>query len=134
VDSLAGGSNARFRVVATEGINIGYAGTPAIIVPEQAPFVVITDPVAGQTFIPGALVVMQGSATDMEDGGLPDAALNWSSDRQGALGAGPSLPTNSLTPGKHVISLTATDSSGKFTSTSVTIFIGYARYLPGISR
>jgi len=134
VDSLAGGSNTRFRVVATDGINIGYAGTPAIIVPEQAPFVVITDPVAGQTFIPGALVVMQGSATDMEDGGLPDAALNWSSDRQGALGAGPSLPTNSLTPGKHVISLTATDSSGKFTSTSVTIFIGYARYLPGISR
>ena len=131
VNSLAGGTDARFRVVANDGLDIGSDETKApISVPDQAPFVVISNPANGATFVPGALIVFQGSATDMEDGTLPDGALVWSSDRQGVLGTGPSLPTNTLLPGPHVIKLTATDSKGQASTLTVGVFIGTRIYLP----
>ncbi len=131
VDSLAGGSNGRFRVVASDGVNTGFDETDGLItVPDKAPFAVITHPVAGQSFLPGALVVLQGMGTDLEDGTLPDGALTWSSDRQGILGNGPSLPVNSLAPGRHVITLAVSDSQGQTTTEIATIFIGYREYAP----
>lgn len=131
VNSLAGGADTRFRVVANDGLDIGFDETDApISVPDQAPFVVISNPTNGQTFIPGALIVFQGSATDMEDGTLPDEALVWSSDRQGVLGVGPSLPSNTLKPGPHVIQLTATDSKGHTSTLTIGVYIGSRLYLP----
>jgi len=68
VDSLAGGSDGRFRVIASDGVNIGFDETDGpISVPDKAPFAVITHPVAGQSFIPGALVVLQGMGADLEE-------------------------------------------------------------------
>ena len=58
----------------------------------------------------------------------------WSDDVQGGLGIGPSVPINNLTPGKHTITLTATDSYGISTSTSVTIDVAYPIYLPQVKR
>jgi hypothetical protein len=80
------------------------------------------------------LLVLQGTATDLEDGGLPDGALHWSSDVQGSLGDGPSLPLVALMPGPHVITLTALDSHGQTTSVEVPIYIGYATYLPVVLK
>lgn len=135
VDSLAGGSDVRFRVVATDGLNIGYDETDeAISVPNKAPDVVILHPADNGVFAPGALVVLQGKATDMEDGTLADGVLHWSSDVQGSLGIGPSLPLNHLDPGEHVITLTATDSLGISSSESVTILIGHRAHLPIILK
>jgi len=135
VNSLAGGSDTRFRVVANDGIDIGFDETDGpISVPDQAPFVVISNPANGQAFAPGALIVFQGSATDMEDGTLPDGALVWSSDRQGVLGTGPSLPQNTLQPGLHVIKLTATDSKGHASVLTTGVFIGSRTYLPVIMK
>ncbi|MCB0144629.1 MAG: hypothetical protein KDE50_32405, partial [Caldilineaceae bacterium] len=68
-------------------------------------------------------VVLEGSALDLEDGRLDDSVMNWSSDKQGALGAGPSVAVNNLQLGTHVITLTATDSNGNTGSASVTITI-----------
>lgn len=131
VDSLAGGSDVRFRVVATDGINTGHDETDAAIsVPNKAPEAIITGPVMGHVVTPGALVVLQGTATDLEDGGLPDEALQWSSDRQGGLGTGPSVALNSLEAGEHTITLTAIDSNGQTASASVEIFVGHRVYLP----
>ncbi|MFQ5858059.1 MAG: hypothetical protein ACE5LU_20840, partial [Anaerolineae bacterium] len=131
VDALAGGSDVRFRVVATDGVNTAYDETDeAISVPNKAPFAIITNPVAGETFAPGTLVVLQGTATDLEDGGLPDSALHWSSDRQGGLGIGPAVPVNTLQSGEHNIILTAVDSHGQTASVSVPIFVGHRVYLP----
>jgi hypothetical protein len=133
VDTLAGGSDVRFRVVATDGVNIGYDETDALItVPNKAPYAIITNPRDGQAFLPGALVVLQGTANDLEDGGLSDSALRWSSDRQGELGIGPSTALNTLVPGEHAITLTTTDSYGQQTNVSVGLFIGYRRYLPNV--
>jgi hypothetical protein len=135
VNSLAGGVDTRFRVVANDGIDIGFDETQGpISVPDQAPFVGISNPSNGQAFAPGALIVFQGSATDMEDGTLPDAALSWSSDRQGVLGTGPSLPLNTLQPGLHTIKLTATDSKGHASVLSIGVFIGSRTYLPVIMK
>lgn len=135
VNSLAGGANARFRVVANDGVDIGFDETDGpISVPDQVPFVVISNPSNGQAFVPGGLIIFQGSATDMEDGTLPDEVLVWSSDRQGVLGTGPSLPVNSLQPGPHVIKLAATDSKGHTTALTTGVFIGSRTYLPMIMK
>ena len=55
---------------------------------------------------------------------VSDEAVVWSSDRQGVLGTGPSLPLNILQTGLHVITLTATDSRGHASALATSIFIG----------
>lgn len=135
VDSLAGTSDGRFRVVATDGVNIGYDETDqAITIPNKAPLVYIMEPQVNQIFPPGALVVLQGGATDLEDGDLNETALEWASDVQGDLGTGTSLPVNTLQPGRHTITLTARDSYGVTSTTSVNILIGYGVYLPTVVK
>ena len=135
VDAMAGSADARFRVVATDGVNTGYDETTVdITIPNHAPEPIITNPVAQTIHLPGDLIVFYGSATDFEDGTLVDSALEWSDNIQGGLGIGPSVPINNLTPGKHTITLTATDSYGISSSTSVTIDVAYPIYLPTLKR
>jgi hypothetical protein len=135
VNSMAGGSDVRFRVVATDGINTAVDETDqAITIPNQPPVPTIFNPANGSTRIPGGLIVLEGSAMDMEDGSLSDGNLVWSSDRQGELGIGSSLALNSLEPGTHIITLTATDSYGISAQTSVIIRIVYSIYNPLIRR
>jgi hypothetical protein len=76
------------------------------------------------------LVVLKGSGTDLEDGNLPDEALHWTSDRQGSLGIGPSIPLTTLEPGWHEITLNVVDSLGIPASDSRMIFIGHRVVLP----
>jgi hypothetical protein len=132
VDALAGGANVRFRVVATDGVNVGFDETNApISVPDKLPVAAITNPGAGSTVVaPGDLLVATGMGADLEDGTLPDEALDWSSDRQGALGTGPSLATNTLQPGPHSITLTVHDSDGQTASATVHVFVGQRVALP----
>jgi len=131
VDALAGSTDARFRVMATDGVNTAFDETPSPInIPNKAPLVVITEPSNNQVFSPGGLVVLKGSATDLEDGSLPDEALHWTSDRQGSLGIGPSIPLTTLETGWHEITLSAMDSLGIPTTDSRMVFIGYRIALP----
>ena len=135
VDSMAGGSDVRFRVVATDGINTALDETDqAITIPNQPPVPTILNPANGSISIPGGLVVLQGNATDMEDGTLADEKLVWSSDRQGELGIGPSVELISLEPGTHIITLTAMDSYGISVDTSVQITVAYPVYVPIVQR
>ncbi|MCA9424004.1 MAG: hypothetical protein KC994_02960, partial [Candidatus Omnitrophica bacterium] len=114
VDSVAGGTDTRFRVVATDGINVGFDETDApIAIPNKEPIALIANPKDGDHFSPGGLILFQGSGTDLEDGALPGSSLEWSSDLQGALGSGNILPATGLDPGLHVITLTVTDSNGQ---------------------
>jgi len=131
VDALAGSNDARFRVIATDGVNTAFDETPAPIdIPNKAPLVVISDPTDKAVFNPGALVVLKGSATDLEDGSLAYEALHWTSDRQGSLGIGPSLPLTTLETGWHEITLSVVDSLGIPASDSRMIFIGHRIVLP----
>ena len=134
VDSLAGGIDTRFRVVATDGVNTGAAETPNIIeVPNKAPMPVLLEPSA-YLFAPETVVVLRGSATDLEDGSIPEGKLVWSSDVQGQLDKGYEIAINTLTPGPHTLTLTAIDSDGSSGSVSVPVFIGYGNYLPAVQR
>jgi hypothetical protein len=132
VDALAGGANVRFRVVATDGVNVGFDETSApISVPDKLPIAAISDPgPAGKVVLPGDLLLATGLGSDLEDGTLPDEALAWSSDRQGALGSGPSLAINTLQPGLHTITLTVHDSAGQAASASAKVFVGTRVVLP----
>jgi hypothetical protein len=135
VNSMAGGSDVRFRVVATDGINTAVDETDqAITIPNQSPVPIIFNPASGSYSIPGSLLVLQGSAMDMEDGSLPNDSLVWSSDRQGELGIGPTLELNSLESGTHIITLTATDSYGISAQTKVLIKVAIPTFTPIVGR
>lgn len=89
----------------------------------NAPYSNIATPADGATFSKGSNVTFTGAGTDPEDGNLTGASLAWTSDRDGALGTGGTLRTTTLSPGKHKITLTATDSKGKTGTASVEITI-----------
>ena len=131
VDALRGSNDARFRVVATDGINIGFDESDvAITIPNKAPEVTIISPFTGLTIGPGELAVLYGSASDLEDGSLADEAMVWSSNLQGDLGVGSSIPVNTLGAGNHTLTLTARDAQGISSSASVNVFVGVKLYLP----
>lgn len=123
VDYFAGGDQARFGIVATDGINIGTAESATVDIPNKAPLVAITDPAPGTVVTPGGLVVLTGSAADLEDGSLPDDAFQWSSNIDGDLGTGPSLPITTLSNGLHTISLRVEDSEGAATTNMIVILV-----------
>jgi hypothetical protein len=93
-------------------------------VPNKAPFVAITNPSDGTLVPEGGLAVLDGAATDLEDGGMPDESLRWTSDVDGVLGTGSSLALNTLSGGPHTITLRATDSEGAFAEESVQVIVG----------
>lgn len=135
VDALAGTTDARFRVVATDGINTAWAETPwPITIPNKAPVALIMDPVDGTVVSEGSLVVLLGAASDLEDGRLPDEVMHWVDDRQGSLGVGPSVALNTLLPGPHVITLTVNDKFGITGSATVNVYVGHRIFLPGVTR
>jgi hypothetical protein len=108
---LPGGSEARFRVLATDGVNttIG-AQDQAISVPRHEPRARIIRPEPGERFESGQPIILQGDGYDVEDGHLRGTALRWSSDSARLLGTGTSLSLDRLPPGPHWIALAAEDS------------------------
>jgi hypothetical protein len=84
------------------------------------------------SFAPGALVTLQGSATDTEDGTLQGNRLRWSSSIDGELGTGETLQVQLSGPATpcdpeivaHEITLEATDSGGNRVVTTIIIFVG----------
>jgi PKD repeat protein len=107
----------------------GDTGSDAIsleIVPESGnlpPVPEILSPNEGAQFDQGSQLVLNGRATDPEDGQLSGSALTWMSDQDGLLGNGELLTLTSLTIGTHVITLAALDGGGLVGRDSVGIEI-----------
>ncbi len=109
---LPGGTAARLRVQASDGFHTAEDSSDnSFGVGNKGPTVAIVSPPPGGTFDASLAVTLQGSGSDLEDGSLGNAALSWSSSRDGALGTG-KLIEKLLTVGNHVITVTATDSNG----------------------
>ena len=87
------------------------------------PTVTITSPTDGASFEYGTDIDFTGSATDSKDGDLSGAALVWTSDKDGQIGTGTAFTEYNLSPGTHVITLTATNSQGETDAKSVTITV-----------
>lgn len=133
--SLAGGSQALIRVIASDGLNTATDTSDATFsVARKPPEVYLLSPETGNAYAPGALVELEGQASDPEDGPLGDGALAWSSDRQGGLGSGRHLTLTTLQPGPHTLTLTATDGDGMTAAASVSITVGRPVWLPLIQR
>lgn len=63
-------------------------------------------------------ISLSGQANDAEDGVLSNTSLTWSSNIDGDLGTGNSI-SPALSEGKHTITLTATDSFGASSSSTL---------------
>jgi hypothetical protein len=112
------------RVLANDGVNVGSDTTDGTFsVPNTPPLPAIGSPAHTKVFATGARIDFLGSGTDREDGLLPDQALSWSSDRDGVLGSGTALSKRDLSPGRHVITLTATDNDGASAQATIAIAV-----------
>jgi hypothetical protein len=113
LDTLAGSDQGMIRVLANDGVNVGKDTSDGTFsVPNTAPLPAILSPAHTKVFASGQAIEFSGSATDREQGVLSGDALSWSSDRDGLLGTGGTLVRRDLSPGRHVITLTATDEDG----------------------
>jgi hypothetical protein len=106
-------------VAATFVLAVGLAGcggsescTVTDSCPNQAPTATISAPADDASVDEFMSVAFQGSASDPEDGALTGSALVWTSSIDGGIGTGTAFSRNDLSPGSHVITLTATDSDG----------------------
>jgi len=71
---------------------------------------------------PGQVVNLEGDATDAQDGVIPDADLDWSS-QAGSLGSGARVSTETLPVGANLITLSVTNSVGVTAARTVTITV-----------
>jgi hypothetical protein len=107
----------------------GPTGPPVV---PGGPTATITSPAANSAYTTGQRIEFRGTATDDEDGVLPDASLAWSSDRDGAMGTGTSLDYKDLSVGSHTVRLTATDSDGLQGFATVAVTVNEVPILPPI--
>ena len=124
-NNLAQSALGALRVIANDGFNTTVAtSTVPFTVPSHDPSVSILSPSDLGVVAPLQTLSFEGSALDVDDGPLDDAALSWSSDGD-PFATGPLATTGSeaLGPGTHEITLTATDSDGNSSSASVTITV-----------
>ncbi len=111
---LSGGPQTLIRVLASDGFHTSEDQCDTFFsIPLKEPMMVAGIGIGPcNTYIFGEPIVFKGSAFDPEDGMLQDPSLTWTSDLDGFLGTGKILSVDSLTPGIHNITLTATDSHG----------------------
>jgi hypothetical protein len=122
---LSGTEQGRMRVLVSDGVHTAQDDSAAVFsVERNAPHAAFISPAAGSSFVVSQTVMLAASAYDAEDGQLADAALAWTSDRDGALGTGASLNLDNLSAGQHEISVTAMDRDGRSTTITRTIAVG----------
>ena len=120
--TLPGSSQMQLRVQASDGAMTSLATSQTFVVPEHAPQAEIISP-AGGTFRAGQLVPLLAAAFDADDGTLDDGAIAWSSDLDGPLGSGASLPVYDLSAGQHTITMTARDSDNNAVTDTVSVHV-----------
>jgi hypothetical protein len=132
---LPGSDQGRMRVIASDGVNTGMDTSDGTFhVARKAPRAHILSPASGSSLLSEQTLILVGEGTDVENGVLPDSALNWQSSLSGTLGTGRMLAVTGLAPGTHVITLTVMDGDGNIATASINTLVGYQAYLPLVLR
>jgi hypothetical protein len=118
---LPGGSHAKIRVTASDGVNATSAESSEFQVPFKPPYVEI-EPLEASAVPEDEEVYLEVFVDDYQDDEIPASRLVWTSDISGRLGTGDFLALN-LVPGTHTITVTATNSGGLSTSETVTVTV-----------
>jgi hypothetical protein len=121
MSELPGGTQALFRLMASDGLHTAVTTTGPFQVENRPPQLMILLPQNNLSLHQGQTLLLSGYGFDPEDGLLADADLHWFSDVAGYLGSGRKIVTRELPAGRHLISLVATDSSGESAHAAVTI-------------
>jgi GEVED domain/Bacterial Ig domain len=82
----------------------------------------ITGPANGTTVLQGVPVTFEATAYDAEDGPL-DAAIQWTSNKNGPIGSGGTFSTSALSVGSHVITAIVKDSSGNTVAKTISLAV-----------
>ncbi len=93
------------------------------ILDDVNPSISITSPADNTTFMANEPITFTCVANDAEDGELSGASIQWSSDTDGNLGIGSTLPDIYLTAGTHQIEAKATDSYGNTSTANISLII-----------
>ncbi len=131
---LPGSDEGRFMIRVTDGFLTSEALVDvAYEIANSSPTVEILLPLAGSVVAHGSEVTLAGSVHDLEDRFLAADSLRWASSLDGELGSGSSLWITGLSPGEHVITLTAVDSGGASGTSMVTLRVdpSVVQVLPG---
>ncbi len=104
-------------ITRTDTINISVGGAPTAS---------INAPGNNSVHLVGASVNFVGSGTDVKDGTLSGASLQWSSSLNGNIGNGTTINTSSLNAGTHTISLTVTDSDNYTDVDTISLIVNHA--------
>jgi predicted secreted protein len=83
----------------------------------------IATPADNATFYKGQEMSFRGTATDSDNATLTGDLLVWSSSLDGPIGTGETFTTDALSPGRHTITLTATDARGIAGTDTVSISV-----------
>jgi ligand-binding sensor domain-containing protein len=108
VSVLAGSTQARVRVVASDGFQAGSAISGAFTVTPKPPAAFIASPDDGAVFLEGQRIRLSGGAWDAGMHEFAAADFTWISDRDGEIGQGDVIKTM-LSVGTHTITLQATN-------------------------
>lgn len=123
--ALSSLSSGVHTITATVTNSQGTPGTAVVtltVSPNTPPLVTITTPPNGATVVETDLVTLVGTANDSVDGDL-SANLSWSSDLDGPIGSGASLPWTTPSLGTHTITASLTDSHGAPGSAEITLTV-----------
>ena len=87
------------------------------------PRVTIKSPQHGEAFEVGQAIQFSGSARTFLGGSITDDSLNWTSNIDGEIGTGEEIITSTLSAGSHIITLSATNSSGEIATDTISLLV-----------
>jgi hypothetical protein len=129
--SLAGSPNARFRVVASDGVHVGSAQSDSFVMGNKAPDLYILQPADNTHIHYGQLVNFNAMAFDAQDGTVVPQNFVWKLGST-VLGNGAQISVDNLPVGSNLITVEATNSVGLKSSKTVTVVVDDDMDPPGV--
>jgi photosystem II stability/assembly factor-like uncharacterized protein len=121
---IPGSSKSLIRVLASDGFSTASDSSDSIFkVAGHAPDLKIDFPEDGHSYRLDQLVILQGESYDIEDGQITNLTWMYDSNKSIASGDFISIPASQMGPGRHTITLAATDSDGNASTVSLHVIV-----------